>query len=97
MLPETPILHSYKPVDSNPKTSQYNCSHQYNTVSLFGEDAYPYQGIIAVSDISEVANYQSYFLKKAQSLMKNRIGSAHRDDKAHYEGLLIKIGNLLNK
>ena len=26
--------------------------------------------------------------------MKNRIGSAHRDDKAHYEGLLIKIGNL---
>jgi hypothetical protein len=64
MLPETPILYSYKPVDSNPKTSQYNCSHQYNTVSLFGEDAYSYQGIIAVSDISEVANYQSYFLKK---------------------------------
>ena len=29
--------------------------------------------------------------------MKNRIGSAHREDKAHYEGLLIKIGNLLNK
>lgn len=65
--------------------------------SLFGEDAYPYQGLIASQDISEVPNYQSSFLKKAQSLIRSRIGSAHRDDKAHYEGLLIKLDNLLSK
>jgi len=65
--------------------------------SLFGEDAYPYQGLIFGYDVSEVANYQAYFLKKVQSLIRNRVGSAHRDDKAHYEGLLIKLENLLNK
>lgn len=63
--------------------------------SLFGEDAYPYQGMIASQDISEVSNYQSAFMKRAQALIKSRVASAHRDDKAHYEGLLIKLDNLL--
>lgn len=64
---------------------------------LFGEDAYPFQGIIVGNDISEVGNYQASFLKKAQSLIRSRLASAHRDDKAHYEGLSLKLDQLLKK
>lgn len=64
---------------------------------LFGEDSYPFQGIIVADNISEVGNYQASFLKKAQSLIGSRLASAHRDDKAHYEGLLIKLNQLLKK
>ena len=62
----------------------------------FGENSTPFQETVFVDNISELYGYSVSFLKRVQSLIENRINSAHAVDKAHYEGLLMRIEKLLN-
>lgn len=61
----------------------------------FGEAASLFQSEIKVDLISEIPAYQTIVLKKVRALVKSKIGMAHRDDRAHYELILLRIENSL--
>ena len=61
----------------------------------FGESASLFQSEIKVDLISEIPAYQTIVLKKVRALVKSKMGIAHRDDKAHYELILLRIENSL--
>lgn len=61
----------------------------------FGEMAPMFQDEVKINVISEIPAYQTKILKKAQALVKSKLASAHRDDKAHYELLLLRVENML--
>ena len=60
-----------------------------------GENSFPFQETIFVDEISELEYYNIVMLRKVHDLVKGKVASAHRDDKAYYEGLLIKLNKLL--
>lgn len=57
----------------------------------FGEDSPMFQELVFVDDVSEITGYTVTMMKKAYTLLKEKITTAHPDDKAHYEGMLIKL------
>ena len=61
----------------------------------FGEMAPMFQDEVKINVISEIPAYQTKILKKTQALVKSKLASAHRDDKAHYELLLLRVENML--
>lgn len=63
--------------------------------SQFGENAYPLQRKVKIDDISEIMLQKTYMLKRIQGLLKSKLNSVNKDDRAHYEYILIRIENAL--
>lgn len=61
----------------------------------FGENSGLFQQNVFVDNISELYGYNIFYLKKVCALIKSKISSAHADDKAHYEGMLMRIEKVL--
>lgn len=61
----------------------------------FGSYVQPYT--VFVDAISELEYYNLVMLRKVRDLMKGKVVTAHRDDKAYYEGLLIKLNKFLGE
>ena len=57
----------------------------------FGRYVSPFQNTVFVDAISELGYYNIVMLRKVRDLVKGKVATAHRDDKAYYEGLLIKL------
>lgn len=64
-------------------------------VNQFGENSAPFQENVLVDNISELYGYNILFLKKVRTLIKSKMTSADMDDKAHYEGMLMRIEKAL--
>lgn len=60
----------------------------------FGESASPFQGPVFVDNIHEIDGYAVTFMRKVRALLKDKVASAHRDDKAHYESMLLKLDRM---
>ncbi len=57
----------------------------------FGESSSMFQDGIFVDNIHEIDGYSILFVKKVRALLKGKVASAHPDDKAHYESLLLRL------
>ena len=60
-----------------------------------GEGAFPFQQKIKADYISEIMAQNTFMLKKIQTLLKDKVKTANRDDKAHYEHILNMLRSAL--
>lgn len=63
----------------------------------FGKDANPFQGEVSIKNINEIPFYQYEICKKIYALLKSKAATAHQDDRAHYEYLLLGLKQRLEK
>ena len=66
-------------------------------VNRFGSNAYPFQNEVSIDNINEIPTYQVAMCQKIYSLLKRQIASAHKDDRAHYEYILLGLKQRLEK
>ena len=54
----------------------------------FGQGASPFQSEVKINAIDNSFGYNQAMLKRVVTLLKGKLASANRDDRAHYEGLI---------
>ena len=52
---------------------------------------------MSIDNINEIPTYQVAMCQKIYSLLKRQIASAHKDDRAHYEYILLGLKQRLEK
>ena len=66
-------------------------ANQIMTNNLFSVYGYGWQKEVKIDNIDETLGYNIVMLDKIQKLLESRLAGANAADKAHYQGILLRI------
>lgn len=64
---------------------------------IYAKDPYNWQRKIAVDVIDENLGYNVVFLQKVAKLLREKINTATAEDAAHYQGIIMRLDDILKK